>query len=369
MRKVGRMRVAAVLAVLMACAALSAQYSSYLSLGRSTLFSVPSARLALTESASLRTALRSVPYLSAVGGVTFESVGRPVAPIQKLELRYLPAKPDGQRLWVNMDGRWVHAPAYDWQLLPIAHFADSKYTACFTLFGDPDLLGDPDTAERVASQGGRVIQFHPALKDTLLGLRLMQLDLLIISDDATDLPRNSGQYLLGRGETPPSLEANQRSAAFIRSSLDRFMEKNLSFDTYVINDQSADVKISATAQYLVLTGNPAYHTVSIEGASDEDRRAVANRALNRWLNENRAALRSINPAIWDSAVNTLRYAAFFRYCKRSHPEAWQSLLAQIRDVTPVPALKTPDVLVDPRRKEQIDSLANMLRRFRQEEDR
>ncbi len=80
---------------------------------------------------------------------------------------------------------------------------------------------------------GRIVRFHPALRDTLLGLRLMQLDMLIISEDAADLPKRNDEYVLGRGEVPPDLAANEAAAVSIRDRLDEFAKRHESFDSYV----------------------------------------------------------------------------------------------------------------------------------------
>jgi hypothetical protein len=101
---------------------------------------------------------------------------------------------------------------YDWQLLPIAKLADSPYTACFTLYGDRQGIQDDSVRRDLEENGGSVVAYHPALKDTLLGLRLMQLDMLIGSEDAADLPKLKNQYLLGDGERAPLLVSNRRAA-------------------------------------------------------------------------------------------------------------------------------------------------------------
>ncbi len=356
----------AVLLSLVLCAGLLGQYTQF-GLGRSTLYAVRSASIGLTQGVALRAGLTSMAYLSAVGGVTFERVARPAHPIQQLELQYDATKPDGQRVWVNTNGRRLQAPAYDWQLIPVARFADSRFTACFTLFGKPDELGDAAAAERVKEEYGRVIKFHPAFKNTLLGLRLMQLDMLIISEDATELPKSNGDYVLGRGETAPDLAANRRAATIIKTALDQLAERRQSFHSYVINDQNTNVSIASTDGYLVLGGDPSYYSFNIEGEGKPGARPVANRSMNRWLAENREMVRSINPAVWDTAVNTMRYAAFFRYCKRQNPEAWRSFLSQIRKVTVTPTIITPDVVIDPREKERAEELTQLLLRLRQQQ--
>lgn len=98
----------------------------------------------------------------------------------------------------------------------------------------------------------------------------------------------------------------------------------------------------------------------------EDHHPIANRALNRWLTSNTASIRAINPAVWDNAVTTARYAAFFRYVRKQSPQAWHTFLSQIDFVQPAPSVVTPDVYVDPREKELVDDLLQGLERTNQQ---
>jgi hypothetical protein len=57
-------------------------------------------------------------------------------------------------------------------------------------------------------------------------------------------------------------------------------------------------------------------------------------------------LRAINPAVWDATVSFMNYAAFFRYCKASFPDAWARFLSGIGEWAPVPMVQTPTVLYE-----------------------
>jgi hypothetical protein len=58
-------------------------------------------------------------------------------------------------------------------------------------------------------------------------------------------------------------------------------------------------------------------------------------------------LRSINPAIWDTGVNVMRYAAFFRYVREKYPAEWQSFYERIKQVQTSPSVTTPTVMKRP----------------------
>lgn len=357
--------------VVLCCASLCAQYSQTLSLGRSTLYSVPTARASvLTNATPLMIGLRSAAYVGEVGGVTFESVARPDfdGRIPTIQLSYVASNPDGRRLWVRVDDHWVVAPIYDWQMIPIANFAASKYTACFTLFGDADDLGDNRAAEFAKQQHGDVIAFHPALKNTLVGLRLMQLDMLIISEDAVDLPKQNGRYVLGRGESVPNIAANENAMVSIDEGLvqaaaaDSYdTDHKRPFQSYIINDKDSGIRFSVQNNMLSIRGAPTYYTFWVDKTTKSP---VPNRALNRWLASNSATVRQINPAVWDNAVTTAQYAAFFRYVKANNPSSWQQFLGQINGVQLTPAIGTPNLVVDPRILEaQREARRAAIRRF------
>jgi hypothetical protein len=210
------------------------------------------------------------------------------------------------------------APIYDWQLVPIARFADSEHTAAFSLFGRPEDLGDEKAASDVGGNGGVILKYHEAFKDTLVGLRLFQLDILIGFEDATDLPGYRGYYMLGRGETVPDHAANVLAFSNLDAVCLSFAPsgRNSAFHSYVIHDAKSKVTISSRGAYLHLTGQPRYHTFHF-GRSRSDP-PLPNWRLNRWLSRNIPAVRNINPAVWDTATNVMRYAAFFRYAKAAN---------------------------------------------------
>jgi hypothetical protein len=101
----------------------------------------------------------------------------------------------------------ITAHIYDWQLVPIARFADSDNGAAMTLFGK---LEDEQFQQQILDEDGRVMNYHPAFDNTLVGLRLMQADILLFDENATDLPRNARGYVLGAGESSPNVGANQQ---------------------------------------------------------------------------------------------------------------------------------------------------------------
>ena len=174
-------------------------------------------------------------------------------PVSKLEFFYSPTSPDGQRFALKVNGKTVKTSIYDWQLIPIARFADSDSFSCITLFGR---LANLERYKQVIQNGGRVLNYHPAFVDTLLGLRLFQLDTLIINPWSTDLPKFNGTYLLGRGETVPNITENE--VAYLEFSA-RTSEVRRSTRSYVISDHGRHVMFTTESGTLKLTGEPGYY--------------------------------------------------------------------------------------------------------------
>lgn len=204
-------------------------------------------------------------FLGRVGGVTFDGVAKPKGnlTVRSLNLDYTSRnKADGERLSILINGKNVSAPIPDWKLIPIAKFANSDFYSTFTLFGR---LEDREEEKRIIESGGNIVNYHPAFMNTLMGLRLFQLDTLALSRFASyDLVKDADNYLLGKGESEPNIETN-------RTGLNRFLEfrsENLSQfnkgSSYLISDRDTDVFFSIEGNNLSLSGEPTYYYWDID---------------------------------------------------------------------------------------------------------
>ena len=83
-----------------------------------------------------RGSIYSQKSLASVGGIAFELEAVPVESLKVdfLSFLYSPEQEDGSRLLLSVNDKEIYTKLYDWQLIPIAHYADSYY-ACFTYFG------------------------------------------------------------------------------------------------------------------------------------------------------------------------------------------------------------------------------------------
>lgn len=417
---------AALLSVLFLCASVPAQ----LELGGRRMAVRPTPTL--TNRTQLRTGLGIRPRIglvARVGGVSSDGVATPDEglTVNTIVPSYSATRPDGQRLSVTINGQTVTAPIYDWQLIPIAKFADSEFFSCFTMFG---AANDEQSAQPSTFVRPDDYRYHADFKDTLVGLRFFQLDGLFLHKDNTDLVKDGGRYILGAGESAPNLAENDKGwDAFEKR---RENEEDLwRFNSYVISDYRRSITFGIDQNKLRIKGEPyvyfwridpeskgkflngeaqeavekslgsaaryskavlinklvaeigKYHQLT-EGTGflrhylpelDEVLFAPASqrasllrtksrpelfellvelRAFNSldWTIEMRelsdrvssdtAALRAINPAVWDTGVNLVRYAPFFRYIKQQKPQQWQAFMRQINAAPPPkPPVVTP----------------------------
>lgn len=411
---------------------LASVYSiGQLTLGEATLSYVKAK--ALLRSESLSTALRGVSgvrYLGRVGGVAFDKVAMPAEglTISSLQLNYSSFREDGKRFTVTLNGNEVQADIYDWELVPIAKYANSIHTACFTLFGD---LDDDSRAQSIRENGGRILNYHPEFVNTLLGLRLFQLDILIVEPTISiDLPKEANRYLLGKGERSPDILSNRLGYYGFQSA---FKKSNQDYRSYLICDQKRTIKFGAQNNSLFITGEPFYYFWKYNTDQTSFRNSIVaeierksilavkqatsgsqkNILLENWLLEEikrefttlygdistseynemirelksfktilgqpgyikklksmlselkienspkeivylnnlsttlsgqSQLFRNINPAVWNAAVKTMRYSAFFRYSKANFPDQWKNFIAQIKRIHITPEITTPTVL-------------------------
>jgi hypothetical protein len=434
------------LSILLSALFLCATVPAQLALGPQRLSSVPAPTL--RNRTRLSTGLSSgrprISFVGAIGGVAFDGTARPArgVTVNNLTLDYSAARRDGERMSLAINNESVSAPIYDWQLVPIAKFADSDSYSCFTLFGD---LDNASQQRRILANRGRILNYHPSFENTLMGLRLFQLDSLIINRYSWDLVTNGGVYLLGQGESAPNTEQNKSGlVAFWRQNPELGVKG--AYQSYVISDNRRRIVFYVQDNELKLQEEPSYYfwrtdrsalskeqikataaqianelLAQVQALPNPDRdgepwlrdqliqeaqkyddlignyriiealnqpqllgllltkesterarllaqeslqsildqlvllkvlRRIQNAeevtALSEKISNQTAALRAINPAVWDAGVTLMRYAAFFRYCKQNYPGQWSSFMRQIENAPqPRPIVITPTVMEEP----------------------
>ncbi|MBT6007312.1 MAG: T9SS type A sorting domain-containing protein, partial [Prolixibacteraceae bacterium] len=233
-------------------------------------------------------------YLGSVGGISFENTAvlNEGFQIDKLEILYDNSQIDGSRIELTINENKTHVKIFDWQLIPIAKYANSEYTACFTYFGD---LEDEYCQNIILNNNGHILNYHPEFANTLVGWRLADMDMLILYDFTTDLPKKDNNYILGAGEQIPDVDANN-TGAFNFYNYFISIENNLgyTFQSYVISDYSQVIEISTKNDSLKISGYPYYYCwrlrIDMEGFNvQEAGDSIANyyqTLLNQKLQEN-----------------------------------------------------------------------------------
>jgi hypothetical protein len=223
----------------------------------------------LLDRTTISDGLQSLAFLGTVGGVAFGGIAEGVGTIQVTRLQYSSSLPDGERLLVTMiddtgKEQIVKAPIYDWQLIPIAHFAKEDQHVLVTLFGK---LVDPLDNEIQIKNGHRIANYHPSLTNTLLGLRFLQADSLLLQDDpqvlskglCCDLPKIDGKYVLANGENAPDYTKNLESDRQVAETLRSLISNSGRFRSYLITDYQQPVTFATEEGQLLLTGYPLWY--------------------------------------------------------------------------------------------------------------
>ncbi len=283
--------------------------------------------------------LRSGAYVASVGGVAFDQVAVPDSRlrIREFDLQYDRSEPDGERLQFVINGRrYTARDLPDWQLYPIAQFANSNHFAVVTLFGEL-LDGQRSLPDHY------VVSFHPAFDGTLLGLRLFQADIMLLDQTVMgELPRYENRYVMHQSETAPIARLWQPAA----STLTR-LTASARFVSYVICDfsQQPEFSVSPARRELRVTGTPYFYFWRKGAPRVEMRRDSPNRvtriqsfevdhiaSASQAVSEQPELLQQANPAVFNATTNTLRYSAMFRFCRKHDEAMWKTFLASLEKI-------------------------------------
>lgn len=241
----------------------------------------------LKQSVPMQMGQGNAAFLGGVGGVSFDQTAIPGQglKVKSITMNYIPEKPDGQRMEILINGKQVKMQFADWLLAPITNYAESPYYSCVTLFGD---LQDKELQKQLIDHDGRVINYHPAFDDRLLGIRLAYIDMLVGYPFTSDLPKNSkGEYILGPGELVPDINANREGAYHLSQHMISVSNKYLvKFRSYVISDFNQEVNFDVKNDSLTLTGNPHFFCWKYnKDQHDYDINEVANEISSRYNEE------------------------------------------------------------------------------------
>jgi hypothetical protein len=319
--------------------------------------------------------LSSFAFVGRVGGISLEATATLPDDLKALSMRleYNASERDGSRLKVHLGDNTYSAGIYDWQLVPIAKFADSEFTGVVSLFG-----------EKTDDNQFNIV-YHPAFLDTLLGIRLLQADALLIDvQQFSHLPKFNGKVVLGEGET--DFVAPSASIVSVKKIIDAY-----DIQSWVITDAGKQARVRVSSGQIDVDLQPYYHfwksdvpdeagaliseyskletlqSVLEENPSASKRirdiqarmdaiedqinslepKVIGIPDATKAVEDNRALVESINPRVFDALRTTDRYAALFRLAKQKDPAAWAAFAQTVARVS-LPPIEAPNVWPRPK---------------------
>jgi hypothetical protein len=376
--------------------------SSLLGLGAQEMLQLGNMTYARAAAPSLAIPVsRGARFFRGVGGVAFNAVARGEGGLQVQSLRYDAGAPDGQRLVVNVVApggapQTARGGLYDWELVPIARFAADANGSAMTLFGE---LADREHGEEITAAGGRVINYHETLADTLVGLRLMQADILVFQRNAAHLFTRNGRVILGPGEHGHDAAANLRRFDALMQWQDAAQKRGNRYVSYVVGDLTRQVTFSLDGESLSFTGKPYWalwrnddrrealvdrHDALVDElrrdasrlAENVDRLTPAQQRVAMARFEGRrneltrvraevdaldgvvqlpvysAALTAeverldgVNPIVYRMLTRVMHYRALFKHAQQRNPAGYTRFVASLARVPMTPAVETPTIQV------------------------
>ena len=244
-----------------------------------------------------------------------------------------------------------------------------------------------------------VFNYHKALDNTLVGLRLLQADMLIIEPTAADLFREDGRLILGAGETGHDVEHNRDRFDQLADWQDTRKANGDKYQSYVVGDMHQQVTFAASNGRLAFTGAPYWNAWRLKKltADEKARAALIRQRYNSKLPAFEAARRrvldatagtaqreaaldqfyalddelealekqldaltieempeysralslrigqldGVNPIVYSTVRNVMHYRALFKHYQQQDPAGFGAFLTSLRTVTVRPPVQTP----------------------------
>ena len=322
-------------------------------------------------------AVLTTRYVRGVGGVAFvrEATGRDGWSVASMT--YDGGAADGQRLTVVFSKKGgatvsVRPSIWDWELLPLVRFVSTDYDAAFTFFGER--IGGP-SSNTARSQA---VGYHPAFKNTLLGLRLMQLDLYLFTPSFLGfITTPPGDILLGPGEidsldwrnelAKPQARERQLRANFkrweraqeffqreCRNNRSRLCKKSgQPFQSYIVGDTLSPVSFGINGGRLEFQTNGVCwdfsrptepDEASTPGLTDTLRLEALSKAFCSLAKNE---LDGIYPLVYRAANRALTYSALLRSFKRQDTDNFARFADPLRRLAVPNQIVTPTELMAP----------------------
>lgn len=269
-------------------------------------------------------------YLDDAGGVAFMNTAKPAPELngKPIKVSYTPTAKDGRRFSVTIGEKTAAIRAPDWVVVPAIRFANTEYTAAYTMTGPPDGVSD---------------LIHPELRNTQMGLIAYYVDHMLVQPD-----RLRGDVKLeGSKDDVPFISdfddvKSRRAALAVR----RAKLPMSAWDSFIYLDKNVSTIFSVSDGELELNGAPyvmfwvkAERRDLATGESTPDWKEVKGSV--DLLRTNSVILHDLNPAVFQTAEKFSQLASFFRYIKSNDSASWAGLVNAVRQV------KLPDPAQEP----------------------
>jgi hypothetical protein len=242
---------------------------------------------------------------------------------------------------------------YDWQLVPIARYADSGNLSCVTLLDIPKHNEEASFFRKVSEYNKGLPEekqfhcywanFHPVLADTLIGFNTFLVDAMFIRPvgssaiygETAVAPRDVPGY----NDGPRFSDMNPEQYIFFRNILDRARQNG--YSSYVYTDYGTEMTYDLRDGRIVFDGYPSYQFNRRIIENNKIKEVAPLDGLNKYVEANRGMVNSLNPVIFKTAELTAHWAALFRAIKARNQEVWKEFIKQIKSVPVEPEQQTP----------------------------
>lgn len=271
--------------------------------------------------------LRDQSTLRQTGGGLLVSTAEPHPTLvgHRIKLAYVRKNMDGRRVQVAVGGREpAFMDLYDWELKPLAEFADSQLNGAIHM-----------TPHR---SGGKKIELHDAFQGRLLGLRMIQADVMPRGYIASQryLPRSHLGLLLGEGEKQ-HLGKEETVQEAERALSDLFKANTAGWN--VLTDAGVKFTYSVDGDRFVVSGRPYVFAWDEAKGTVEKKTAIINKFKEEW-----ETLRKLNPIVVRSIERTFRTVALFRYQIKYEKQNWDDFFEQVKQIE-LEQVRTPKRIV------------------------
>ena len=280
----------------------------------------------------LRRAMRLRGFVGRIGGVAFGGQAKAAdgTDTTGLTLRYDSTANDGARVVVTCGGRTAVVPAADWIAIPAATWSAQDGAELVTAFGHT-------VAPTIRC--GHVYNYARALDGTLIGLRLLQADMIGMSAMGYgDLFADGKGYVLGAGETEPSptdVEHQRELVAAMRAALPHIQ-------SYVFSDAETSFTFSlGDGGTLEISGSPTYQLLRFDGSLEarvdrwfrviEETYALDVKAVETRLAQAQAEVKAALSALQGDMVANARSEALRSQARADVADAERILLALLAE--------------------------------------